>query len=71
MKKKKDKLSVKYDSLAPFKRTCEYCGHKQYVLNGDKNICSWCRHYIYASPMAKFRNKLKEAMIKNKREVVK
>lgn len=67
--KKKDKLSVKYDKLEILKRKCEYCGHNQYVLNSDKTICSWCKHYIYASPMSKFRNKLKGAIIKNKREV--
>lgn len=67
--KKKDKVSVKYDKLEILKRKCEYCGHNQLVLNGDKTICSWCKHYIYASPMAKFRNKLKETIIKNKREV--
>lgn len=64
--KKKDKLSVKYDKLEILKRKCEHCGHNQYVLNSDKTICSWCKHYIYASPMAKFRNKLKEKMAKIK-----
>lgn len=67
--KKKDKVSVKYDKLEILKRKCEYCGHNQYVFDSDKTICSWCKHYIYASPMAKFKNKLKETIIKNKREV--
>lgn len=69
--KKKDKLSVKYDKLEILKRKCEHCGHNQYVLNSDKTICSWCKHYIYASPMAKFRNKLKETIVKNKMKEVK
>lgn len=67
--KKKDKLSVKYDNLEILKRKCEQCDHTVYVLNKKKKLCKWCGHYIYASPLERFKDKLAEAMNKNKREV--
>ena len=66
--KKKDKVSVKYEELEKLKRKCS-CGHSVYILKGSKKICSWCGHYVYASPLEQFKDKLKEMMNKNKREV--
>lgn len=68
--KKKDKVSVKYDKLEILKRKCEHCGHNQLVLNGNKTLCTWCKNYIYISPLAKFKDKLNAAISKNKREVI-
>lgn len=68
--KKKDKVSVKYEKLEVLKRKCEHCGHSQYVLNGEKTVCTWCGNYIYISPLAKFKDKMKSTINKSKREVI-
>ena len=49
MKRYSDKeLQKLIDAYSKLKVKCAYCGHKEVIpLKKDKQLCSWCGHYIY------------------------
>ena len=52
------------NEMAELKVKCEHCGHTMMIINVDRMICSWCHHWVYKNEQAKFKYKMKEAMIK-------
>ena len=46
------------------KITCK-CGHRVYVGNKEKIVCSWCGNYVYRDKLTEFKENLKKEMRKN------
>lgn len=65
--KKEDTIYFKKRSV--FKITCSYCGHTTYDMIEDREICSWCNHWIYKNKKVEFRYKLKEAILHAKTKI--
>ena len=69
MNTKSYKNQIKIDNeLALLKIKCEHCGHTMSLIKKDRKICTHCGHWVYRTPEAKFKYKLKEKMIKNAKD---
>lgn len=62
--KEYDRMSDEYDKV---KYQCKRCGHRVVIPhNIDKQICSWCHHYVFKNDEDEFRYRMNEKMRNNK-----
>lgn len=47
---------------------CENCGHRQLLHGKEKNICHHCGHMVFRNEKVKFKYRLNEARIREKRK---
>lgn len=54
---------IKYsEAILQIKYKCPHCGHKAIIPHGVKRqLCSWCKHWVYTDKKMEFREKFKEA----------
>lgn len=53
---------IRANELDKVKIACK-CGHKTVVpVWVDKQICSWCGHYVYRNKQVEFKDKLKQRL---------
>ena len=58
----KKEFDIMTDQLAKVKHTCS-CGHRVVVpQRTDKEICSWCGHYVFREKRDEFKYRVKEKM---------
>jgi DNA-directed RNA polymerase subunit RPC12/RpoP len=50
------------------KKICSYCGSRRLLGMQDKVVCKECNHYIFKDGRTEFKHRLKEEMIKEKRQ---
>ncbi len=70
MKKGYEKAeSLRTNNLEKVRFMCS-CGHKAIIPYWvDKQMCTWCGHWVYRNKREEFKDKLKMAMLKiNKKE---
>ncbi len=49
------------------KTTCK-CGHVNIIMNKNGyHLCSWCKNYVFKDKQTEFEYRLKENLIKEKR----
>ena len=54
-----EEFSRMSDEYAKVKYQCKYCGHKVVIpYNVKKQICSWCKHYVFRSQQDEFKYRL-------------
>ena len=54
--KEYSRMADEYDKV---KYRCKNCGHKVVIpYHIDKQICSWCKHYVFRSQQDEFRYRL-------------
>lgn len=52
--------SDEYDKV---KIVCKHCGHKVVIpVWVDKQICSWCKRYVYRNKQLEFKENMKKVM---------
>lgn len=50
------------DALSIHTYTCE-CGHRVVILpHKEKEICNWCKHYVFKNKKDEFKYRTKEMM---------
>jgi ribosomal protein L37E len=53
-----NKMSEEY---AKVKYTCKNCGRKAIIpYNVDKQLCKWCKYYVFKSDQEEFKYRIKE-----------
>lgn len=56
--KEYERLSDEYDKV---KYQCKNCGHKMIIpYNIDKQVCSWCKNYVFKDEKDEFKYRLEE-----------
>ena len=54
------RLSNEYNKI---KIQCKCCGHKVVIpVWVDKQLCSWCGHYVFRNKQLEFRENMKKLM---------
>ena len=61
-------IEVLYHDKEKIRRYCKNCGHTVTVVE-DKNICSHCKHFVFKDDLTEFKYRLKENLIKEKRNI--
>ena len=57
-----NKIAAEYEKV---KIECKYCGRKAVIpVWVDKQLCSWCGHYVYRNKNLEFKEKLKSKGVK-------
>lgn len=47
------------------KYVCKHCGHKQLITAWmDKNLCDWCKNYVFKSDKDEFKYRMQERLKK-------
>lgn len=58
-----NKMMHEYEKV---KVKCKHCGHKVVIpVWVDKQLCTWCKYYVYRTPQIEFKEKMKQ-LIKEK-----
>lgn len=53
------------DNMDKVKVVCKRCGHRAIIPAWvDKQLCSWCKHYVFRDPKKEFEYRVKERMMK-------
>lgn len=56
-----------WEEKSKCKVTCK-CGHVSTILNKEGyKLCTWCRNYVFRNPQIEFEYRMKEKLIKEKR----
>lgn len=65
-----NKIQAYENGLAKVKYPCKCCGHKSVIPYWvNRQMCSWCGHYVYKNDIDEFKDKLTSAILKtNKRK---
>lgn len=50
------------------RKICKVCGHRKLLGKQDKVICNHCGHYIFKDDLTEFHYRLRQNMIKDKRQ---
>ena len=58
---------ILYDAKNKYRVKCK-CGHTNIILNpkGYK-LCSWCKNYVFINPKVEFDYRMKEKLLKERR----
>lgn len=58
-----------FEYYAKIRAYCPNCGHScDMPINIDKKVCTWCGSMIYRTKEIEFKEKLKKAQIKEKKQ---
>ena len=58
----------KFKDMANFRVKCK-CGHTTIMSRAERTACSWCGNWIYRNAQIEFHYKLKEKLIREKRNM--
>lgn len=54
------RMTNEYDKV---KFRCRHCGRRVVIPAWvDKQLCSWCNHYVYRNPQEEFKDNIKKLM---------
>lgn len=55
-----DRMTAEYDKV---KYRCKNCGRRAIIpYNVEKQICKYCRHYVFKSDQEEFKYRIKEKL---------
>ena len=58
----------RFDTYTKIRKRCETCGHSKSIpIFIEKVICEWCGNYVFRDEKVKFKYRLEQAKIKQRR----